>query len=99
MIDKRNKDTSTLKDCIDKMLDVYRLRQKFNETSIITSWGKVMGNAIASRTLKVFIRDKKLYVKLSSAPLRNELSMSKSKIITLLNKDFEKTVIDEVIFI
>ena len=58
-----------------------------------------MGNAIASRTLKVFIRDKKLYVKLSSAPLRNELSMSKSKIITLLNKDFEKTVIDEVIFI
>ncbi|HEX8549803.1 MAG TPA: DUF721 domain-containing protein [Cytophagaceae bacterium] len=99
MIDKRNKDTSTLKDCIDKMIDVYRLRQKYNETSIITSWGKVMGAAIASRTLKVFIRDKKLYVKLSSSPLRNELSMSRSKIIELLNKDFEKRVIEEVIFI
>ncbi|RZL38621.1 MAG: DUF721 domain-containing protein, partial [Pedobacter sp.] len=52
----------TLKDAISKMLDVYRLRRKFDETSILAIWPEIMGTAIANRTKQIYIHDKKLFI-------------------------------------
>jgi hypothetical protein len=96
---KRKSETSPIKDAIDEMLKAFRIDRKFNETSLIESWEKVMGKAIASRTEKIFIKNKKLYVTLTSAPLKQELALSKTKLITLLNKDFQQEVVEDVVFL
>ncbi|MFN8352896.1 MAG: DUF721 domain-containing protein [Spirosomataceae bacterium] len=102
-LDKRNTSrkagTITLKEAIDNLLNVYKLRGKFNETYLAAHWETIMGKAISNRTSKVYVAERKLYVQITSAPLRNELVLAKSKIIELLNKEVGEEVIDEVIFI
>lgn len=96
---KRKAEVSPLKEAINEMLKTYKLSGKINETQVIESWERLMGKSIASRTTDLKFRYKKLYITLSSAPLRQELSMSKSKLIELLNKDFAQKVVEDVIFL
>ncbi|HSZ25624.1 MAG TPA: DUF721 domain-containing protein [Cytophagaceae bacterium] len=96
---KRKAEVSPLKEAIEEMLKAYKINGKVNETRIIESWGALMGKSIAMRTTDLKFRYKKLYVTLNSAPLRQELTMSKSKLIELLNKDFSDKVVEDVIFL
>jgi predicted nucleic acid-binding Zn ribbon protein len=96
---KRNNKALPLKQAIEDMLELYKLRSKFNETYIVTYWEQIMGQPISSRTTEIYIKDRKLFVQLDSAPLRNELLMAKSKIVTLINKEVGEDIIEDVIFI
>ncbi len=95
----RKAETYTLKEAIDELLNAYKIRGKFNETYLISSWSRIMGPAIANRTGKIYISNKKLYVQITSAPLKSELGMSKSKIIEILNREAQTVVVEDVIFI
>lgn len=95
----RKADTSSLKEGIEALLDTYKLRGKYNETSILANWEELMGPMIAKKTSKIFIKDKKLFLKLTSAPLKQELSMAKTKLIALLNEKYTSPIIDDVIFL
>jgi predicted nucleic acid-binding Zn ribbon protein len=97
-MNKRNND-KTLKEAIGQMLDVYRLRQKFDETALIAAWPELMGNAIASRTTQLYISDKKLFVRVESSVIKNELMMMKSQILEKLNDRAGKTVINSLVFL
>ena len=96
---KRNNKALPLKQAIEDMLELYKLRSKFNETYIVAYWEQIMGLPISSRTTEVYIKEKKLFVQLDSAPLRNELLMAKSKIVTLINREVGENIVDEVVFI
>ncbi len=96
---KRSTKALPLKQAIEDMLDLYKLRSKFNETYIVAYWEKIMGLPISSRTTQIYIQDKKLFVQLDSSPLRNELLMAKSKIVTLINKEVGEDIIEDVIFL
>lgn len=95
----RKPGTTTIKEAIDELLNAYHLRSKFNETYLVTFWEKLMGRGIASRTNKLYVSDKKLYIQIQSAPLKNELRMAKSKLIELINREMGEEVVNEVIFI
>ena len=90
---------TTLKDAIGQLLRTYQLQGRFNETYLEAFWGKMMGPAIASRTRRLYVRERKLHIEISSAPLRNELVNAKQKLIQLVNRDMGTEVIDDVIFI
>ena len=93
----RKGEPESIGDAIQNMLDTFRISDKFNETDLIDSWAKVMGEPIAKRTNKVYIREKKLYVHVNSAPLKHELNMSRDKILVLLTKEMGKPVVNEVV--
>ena len=57
-----------------------------------------MGPTVANRTTKIYFRDKKLFVYLNSAPLREELFNGRDKIIKLLNEEAGTEIIEEIIF-
>ncbi|MES2733791.1 MAG: DUF721 domain-containing protein [Bacteroidota bacterium] len=95
----RRPGTSTLKEAIGELLNTYQLRGKFNETYLVTYWEKLMGSCIASRTSRIYMNNKKLYIQIDSAPLKNELTMAKSKMIELLNREIGEVVVEEVVFI
>jgi hypothetical protein len=88
-----------LKDAIEQMLQAYKLKTSFNETYLSAHWEKIMGAAIATRTSKVYVKDRILFLQLESAPLRDELVRAKHKIIELINREMKTSVIDDVVFI
>lgn len=89
----------TLKEAMEQMLKVYRLKGKYDETFAVASWEEVVGKAVASRTKEIFIRDKKLFVRLESSVVKNELKMMRTKIIANLNEKAGAEVIQEIIFL
>jgi len=94
----RKADASHVGDAIQQLLNAYRLEGKFDETKLISSWSKIMGKPIASRTSRIFMKNDVLFVELTSAPLKHELNMSKQKITDLINQELGKPIVKEVIF-
>lgn len=89
----------SLKEAIEQMLHVYKLRRKFDETSLIAAWPEMMGKAIANRTKDIFIRDRKLFIRLESSVIRNELMMMRSDIIEKMNERAGGNVIEEIVLL
>jgi predicted nucleic acid-binding Zn ribbon protein len=89
----------TLGEAIDALLDSYKIRAKFDETSIAAFWEKIIGKDIAAHTLAVYVKDKVLFLKIDSAPLRNELVLAKSKLILSINREYSYEIINDIVFI
>jgi len=99
---KQNMQTSnetTLKDAILMMLKRYRLESGVDEKRLIAAWDSVTGQMISKHTLDLYIKQKKLFVKLDSAALKNELSYAKTKICEKLNEEVGKEIITSVVFL
>jgi hypothetical protein len=94
----RYREAQPLKEALNAFLDTFNLTSKYNETSLVASWEKIMGQTIASRTEKIYVSSGTLFLRIYSAPLRQELVMAKSKLITLINKEMGKELVNEVVF-
>jgi predicted nucleic acid-binding Zn ribbon protein len=90
---------STVGESLNELLKAYRIKGKFDATRLTSSWERLMGRPIARRTKRVFVKDRKLFVELSSAPLKHELVLSKSIILDIFDKEFDQKMIDDIIFI
>lgn len=88
-----------IKQAIDQMLETYKIRKKFDETALVAAWPEIIGSAIANRTQQLYVRDRKLYVKVESAVVKNELVLMRSMIISRLNEHVGQEVIEEIIIL
>ncbi|WP_236705085.1 MULTISPECIES: DUF721 domain-containing protein [Hymenobacter] len=95
----RQSDIVPLKDGIKSLLRAYRLQGKLNEVVVVASWEKVMGKAVALKTQEVYVSNSKLFVRLSSAPLKHELVMAKTRVLEIINAEVGEEVIKEVVFL
>lgn len=95
----RQADTIPLKEALEALVRAYRLGGKLSEVTIVASWERIMGKAVALKTQEVYISKGKLFVRLSSAPLKHELIMAKTRVLELLNKEAGTQVITEVVFL
>ena len=68
------------------------------EYRVVQAWAEVMGETINRYTKQVFVRDSKLQVKLTSAPLRQNLMMEHKRIAQKLNEHVGSYVISDVCF-
>ncbi|HYK77215.1 MAG TPA: DUF721 domain-containing protein [Daejeonella sp.] len=89
----------SLKEAIEQMLQVYKLKRKFDETSLVMAWPEMMGRAVASRTKDIFIRDRRLFIRVESAVIKNELVLMRSNIIEKMNERAGSSVIDEIVLL
>lgn len=95
----RKKEAAPLQEAFEELLKAYRLKDKFDQRLVIQAWPELMGKTVSSRTSSIFVKEKKLFVKISSGPVKNELSMNRSKVLDLIENKFGKGVIEEVIFL
>lgn len=95
----RKSEISTVGEAINDLLNDYKLRGRFDEARLVSSWEKLMGKTIANRTKKIYIKNQVLFVEVTSAPLRHELNLSKSKIIAIFEKEVGSGIVKEIIFI
>jgi predicted nucleic acid-binding Zn ribbon protein len=97
MIRKSNE--ITLKEAIEALLISYKLTDKLDETRLTASWEKVVGKLIVRHTDELYVKNHVLFIKLDSAALRNELAMTKSKLVKSLNRATGKDVIEDIRFL
>lgn len=95
----RKANDKTLKEAIEQMLNVYKLKRKYDETGIVASWPDLVGKYIANRTKELFVRDKKLFLRLESSVVKNELMMIRSQIIQKVNEEAGTVLIEDVVFL
>jgi predicted nucleic acid-binding Zn ribbon protein len=86
-----------LGEAIRELVDLYNLKGKLGEASILAAWEKIVGTMFARHTSNLYIKRRKLYVVIDSAAIRNELSYARSKLVKLLNEEAGENVIDEVV--
>ena len=92
----RKDDFQSVGQAIRNMLNTYRLGNKYDEANIIDSWERLVGKPIASRTKKVFIKNKVLFVEFDSPTMRQEFSLHKAEVLDIFRKEFGDGVIQEI---
>ena len=94
---KRKSNQKSLGEIIQDFLKQSGWERKLDEDNIMTEWDKVLGPSLAKYTEEVFIKNKKLHIRLNSSTLRQELSYKKSEIVKDLNAAVGKDVINDIV--
>ena len=94
---KRNFDTKSLKSVLNNLIDKNSLNSGLNNVKIQSLWKKTMGVNVNSYTNEINLKNKTLYVSLSSSVLRQELSYGKEKIINLINEEIGTKIINKIV--
>jgi len=92
---RRNEDT--LKSVMQKMVAHYRLKPNLDRIAVEKFWKEEMGDLINRYTEKVYFSNKgTLMIKVSSAPLRNELFINRENLIERINAYLGDSRIKEI---
>ncbi len=75
------------------------LETPLNQFRLMEAWKDVMGHSIELYTGEMFIKNQTLFVKILSAPLRQNLMMTRTALVDRLNKAVDAQVITEIRFI
>lgn len=82
---------------LDDFVRANNLQQGLAEYRVTKAWSTLLGKSVAMATKSLYVKDRKLFVKIHSSVMRNELTMIKSDIIRRLNESAGTNVIDDVI--
>ncbi|MCC5919308.1 MAG: DUF721 domain-containing protein [Cyclobacteriaceae bacterium] len=83
----RKGDVSTFKEAFHDLIKQYRLQGKLGNLRVVEVWKQVVGPFIDSKTESVVMKNKTLIVKVTSAPLKQEIISSRSILIKNINKE------------
>jgi predicted nucleic acid-binding Zn ribbon protein len=93
----RRSKTISLAEAIQDYIKEMNIGTKLKEISLLDSWETMVGKAISSRTSKVYIKDKVLFVHLNSSVVRNELMMIREALREKLNSQAGEEVIKDIV--
>ena len=94
----RKTNTQPLGAVIRQLLKEQHLESRLNDKHIVDAWPAVLGSNISQYTTALSVRNRMLYVSLSSAVLRYELFLSKQEILSALNRHVGAEVITDIVF-
>ena len=94
---RRVSNEGSIGDVLKEFIEKNKLQAGMDKISVEEAWKSLMGNGVNSYTKEVVLKGTTLYVSLTSAVLREELSYGKQKIIKMINEELRKEVIKEVI--
>ena len=88
----------TIGNIIKRYLEAEKLDTKMDELRVAELWAEVVGQGVNRYTVNRYVKDGCLYVRLSSATLRNELMLGRSILVKRLNEAVGREVIKDLIF-
>ena len=94
-MERRN--TQNIGDVIRAYLKESGLEKPLKERQLVQSWESLLGKSVARATTRIYIRERKLYVYLSSSVIRNELFMLQDEILRKLNEAAGEEMLSEII--
>ena len=94
---RRVSNEGSIGDVLKEFIEKNKLQAGMDKIDVEEAWKSLMGNGVNSYTKEVVLKGTTLYVSLTSAVLREELSYGKQKIMKMINEELRKEVIKEVI--
>lgn len=94
---KRTSNESSIADVLKEIIDRNKLQPGIDDIAVKDAWKSLMGNGVNSYTRNVVLKNNTLYVELTSAVLREELTYGKDKIIALINEELRRDVVKNVV--
>lgn len=94
---KRLSNESSIGDVLKEIIQSNKLQPGINQVAVSDAWKNLMGNGVNNYTRKVTLKGSTLYVELTSAVLRQELSYGKAKIIKMINDELQGDVVKDVV--
>jgi len=88
----------SLGDAIKEFIHENKLEEKIDEVKVVEEWKKIMGHNVSILTQSITLKNGKLTVTLKSSVLRNELQMSRQKVITIINAYVGRNIVKDIIF-
>lgn len=85
-------------DIVQEYLKRENLDTALDEHRASALWPQIVGHGINRYTVTRWVKDGVMHVQISSAPLRNELNLNRSRVIALINEALGREVIREIIF-
>lgn len=94
---KRHTEHRSISEVLKDFVTEHHLEDGLDKIDARDAWLKLMGNGVNTYTTNVILKNDTLYVSLSSAVLREELSYGKEKIIRMLNESLGKELIQKLV--
>ena len=86
---------------IKNLLEIYlkknNLEKGLLDLEVKKAWHELMENGVSNYTTDVSLKNKTLYIKLSSPALKEELSYGKEKLMKLINERFKKKIVQKIV--
>ena len=95
----RKANDKSMKEAIEQMLNVYKIKRKFDETSIVAAWPELMGKMVANRTKQIYINDKKLFLRMESSVIKNEIQNMHLQILEKINEKAGNVIVETIVFL
>ncbi len=86
-----------LGDAITQLFKQEKLDVKISQFTVKNGWKDIVGEMVAKNTSEIFFNDKILFITLSSAALKHELSFRKEEIVNSVNKFCGYKLIDQLV--
>jgi len=93
----RTNEPAQLKDAFLRLLRTKKNEAGYFKARTKLVWGKFFGKNVEENTRDLMVRNRKLYVYVTNAPLRNQLLMHREGIRDRLNKEFGEDYLLEVV--
>lgn len=90
---KRFNEESSIGDVLKQFISQNKLEAGMDVVNVRDAWKNLMGNGVNNYTTEIKLKGSTLYVALSSAVLREELSYGKEKIIKMINEELRKDLV------
>ncbi|MEZ4809126.1 MAG: DUF721 domain-containing protein [Allomuricauda sp.] len=94
---KRHSSHLPLSEALSEFIRENRLQKGMDKVDAREAWTKLMGNGVNNYTTLVELKNETLYVSLSSSVLREELSLGKTKIITMINEELGRELVKKLV--
>ena len=89
----------TLIDLVRHIFEECELTDQVNEMDVVKTYKSVVGDLISKLTLDIKLKDKTLYLKLSSAALKNELLYKKTDLLVRINSELNRDAVNNIVFL
>ncbi|WP_264550371.1 DUF721 domain-containing protein [Flavobacterium sp. N2820] len=94
---KRFNEESPISDVLKQFISQNKLEAGMDVVNVRDAWKNLMGNGVNNYTTEIQLKGSTLYVALSSAVLREELSYGKDKIIKMINEELRKDLVTSLV--
>lgn len=94
---RRENDNLSMKDALSAFIQKNKLEKGMDKVDAREAWARLMGNGVNNYTTSVELRNDTLFISLSSSVLREELSLGKSKIISMINEEIGKELVKKLV--
>ena len=94
---KRFNEEQSVGDVLKQFMQENRLQPGMDKIDVRDAWKNLMGNGVNNYTREIMLKGTTLYVELTSAVLREELSYGKAKIVKMINEELKREVVKDVV--